>query len=146
MIHVQHYLNHLPLQEREILICVLNKAGVGKSGPCESSGHTSLQPRVCLDRGPSQNVVGLLFKCSNFTDDCVALENSQKDVLPNLPTSMLSFSCIGFPNINWIEFHYHCNSNNAVCFFLKRGFRNDLKWVPLRIFEHEKIFFSSMRS
>ena len=41
MIHVQHYLNHLPLQEREILICVLNKTGVGKSGRRELNGHTS---------------------------------------------------------------------------------------------------------
>lgn len=69
MIHVQHYLNHLPLQEGEILICVLNKTGVGKSGLNELSGHTSLQPRICLNGGgSSQNVVGLFCKCSNFTD------------------------------------------------------------------------------
>lgn len=62
MIHVQHYLNHLPLQEREILICVLNKTGVGKSGRHELNGHTSLQPRICLDGGP---VTMLLVSCIN---------------------------------------------------------------------------------
>lgn len=53
------------ITQREVLICVLNKTGVGKSW-CELSSHTSLQPRICLRRGPIQNVVGLL--CSNFTD------------------------------------------------------------------------------
>lgn len=64
MIHAQHYLNHLPLH-KEILICVLNKTGVGKSGRSELSSRTSLQPRICLNRGRIQNV-GLL--CSNITD------------------------------------------------------------------------------
>lgn len=52
----------MPLQERKILICVLNKTGVGKSGHCELSGHTSLQPRICLDEAPFRM---LLASCVN---------------------------------------------------------------------------------
>lgn len=147
MIHVQHCLNHLPfITQREILICVLNKTGVGKSWHCELTGHTSCQPRICLNRGPNQNGVGLLCKCSNFTG-IIWLWKSFQGCTANSPQacSILVIYTLG-KNANYMWGFFSGTDLTIIIvtqvmplnFLKERMFISDLRWSQqFRIFKHE---------